>query len=69
MLQARRHTYRVLVGKLEGNRRLETPGAGGKVTLNGSLRNWLGVLDWINLAQGTDKWRVVVNTVMNLWFP
>jgi hypothetical protein len=24
------------------------------------------VVDWIHLAQDRDKWRVVVNTVMNL---
>jgi hypothetical protein len=27
---------------------------------------WSG-MDWINLAQNRDKWRAVVNTVMNLW--
>jgi len=25
--------------------------------------------DWIHLAQGTDLWRALVNTVMNLWIP
>jgi hypothetical protein len=29
---------------------------------------WEGV-DWIHLAQDRDQWRVVVNTVMNLWVP
>jgi len=29
---------------------------------------WEGV-DWIYLAHGRDKWRAVVNTVMNLLFP
>ena len=24
-------------------------------------------VDWIDLGQDTDKWRAVVNTVMNLW--
>jgi hypothetical protein len=27
---------------------------------------WEGV-DWIHLAQERDQWRVVVNTIMNLW--
>jgi hypothetical protein len=27
------------------------------------------VLDWIHLAQDTDQWRALVNTVMNLWVP
>jgi hypothetical protein len=25
-----------------------------------------GDMDWINLAQGRDQWRAVVNTIMNL---
>jgi hypothetical protein len=29
---------------------------------------WGGV-DWIDLAQGRDKWRALVNVIMNLWVP
>jgi hypothetical protein len=29
---------------------------------------WYG-LDWIDLAQDRDQWRIIVNTVMNLRFP
>jgi hypothetical protein len=28
-----------------------------------------GSMDWIDLAQNTDQWRALVNTVMNLWVP
>jgi hypothetical protein len=28
-----------------------------------------GGLDWIGLAQDSDKWRALVNAVMNLRFP
>jgi len=24
-------------------------------------------MDWIDLAEDRDKWRVVVNTLMNMW--
>jgi hypothetical protein len=26
-------------------------------------------MDWIDLTQDSDQWRVVVNTAMNLWVP
>jgi hypothetical protein len=29
---------------------------------------WGGV-DWISLAQDRDKWRALVNAVMDLWVP
>jgi hypothetical protein len=29
---------------------------------------WNG-MDWIDLAQGMDQWRALVNTVMNLQVP
>jgi len=29
---------------------------------------WEGV-DWIHLAHDNDQWRVLVYTVMNIWFP
>jgi hypothetical protein len=28
-----------------------------------------GDVDWIDLAKDRDKWRVLVNAVMNLWVP
>jgi hypothetical protein len=64
-----RNMYRVLVGKPEGKNLLERPrhrwedgiemdtketGCGGR-----------GV-EWIHLAQDRDRWRAVVNAVMNL---
>jgi hypothetical protein len=28
-----------------------------------------GEMDWIDLGQGRDQWRALVNKVMNLWVP
>jgi hypothetical protein len=36
---------------------------------NGSSRGWMGGIDWIDLLQDRERWRAVVNTVMNLRVP
>jgi hypothetical protein len=28
-----------------------------------------GDVDWVGLAQDRDKWRALVNSVLNLWVP
>jgi hypothetical protein len=62
-----RNLYRVLVGNPEGKRPLEGPRRrwedGIKVDL-GEI-GWGGV-QWIHLARDRDRWRAVVNAVMNL---
>jgi hypothetical protein len=61
-----RGVYRVLVGKPKGKKRLRRP-----------RRRWedniqevgCGDRDWIELAEGRDRWRALVNRVMNLRVP
>jgi hypothetical protein len=61
------NAYKILVGKPEGKTRR------GRLrrTLEDNDRmdireiGWKGV-DWIHLAQGRDRWRGRVNTLMNL---
>jgi hypothetical protein len=37
---------------------------------NGNLQEvGSGDMDWIDLAEDRDKWRALVNTVVNLWVP
>jgi hypothetical protein len=65
-----RNAYRLLVGKPEGRRPLGRP-----------IRRWVdkirmdlvevrwGDVDWLGLAQNRDRWRALVNSVLNLRVP
>jgi hypothetical protein len=62
-----RKVYRVLVGKQEGKRPLVRPKRRWEDGIKMDLREigWGGV-EWIQLAQDRDRWRAVLNAVMNL---
>jgi hypothetical protein len=66
----RRGAYRVLVEKPEGRRPLGRPKRRWKDNIKVDLREveW-GDADWIDLAQDRDKWRALMNAVMNLRVP
>jgi len=66
----RRGVYRVLVGKPEGKRPLGRPRRRWENNIKMGLREMgCGDMDWIELAQDRDRWRALVNAVMNLWVP
>jgi hypothetical protein len=65
----RRGVYRVLVGKPEGNRPLGRPRRRWEDNIKMDLQEVGWGIDWINLAEDRDRWRSLVNAVMNLWFP
>jgi hypothetical protein len=62
--------YRVLVGKPEGKRPLGKPRRRWEDNIKACLQEvgYRG-MDWIELAQNRDRWRTVVNVVMNLRVP
>jgi len=63
----RRGVYRVLVGKPEGKRSLGRPRRRWEDNIKMDLQE-VGCegMDWIELAQDRDRWRALVNAVMNL---
>jgi hypothetical protein len=65
-----RGAYNILVRRPEGRRPLGRPGRKWEDNIKMDLREiWFGDVDWIHLAQDRDRWRALVNTVMNLWVP
>jgi hypothetical protein len=65
-----KNVYRLLVRKPEGKRPLGRPRRRWVDNINMALVViGLGGVDWIGLAQDRDKWRALVNAVMNLQAP
>ena len=62
--------HRVLVGKPEGRRPLGRPRHRWEDNIKTDLQEVGGGCgDWKELAQDRDRWRALVNTVMNFWVP
>jgi hypothetical protein len=66
----KRNTYKILVGNPEGKRPLGGPECRWVDNIKMDLIEigWDG-MDWIHLAQDRDRWRALVNAVMNLRVP
>jgi len=59
--------YRVFVGKPEGKRPLVRPRRRWEDNFIIDLQDMgCGGMDWIELAQDRDRWRALVNAVVNL---
>jgi hypothetical protein len=65
-----RGAYNILVGKPKGRRPLGRPRRRWEDTIGMDLREiGFGDVDLIHWAQDRDRWRALVNTVMNLRVP
>jgi hypothetical protein len=60
---------RFWLGNLGETDHLENPGVDVRIILGWIFRKWDGGMDWIDLAQDTDRWWTLVKAVMNLRFP
>jgi hypothetical protein len=69
-MEENRNVYRLLVGKPEGMRPLGRPRRRRVDNIKIDLLEigW-GDVDRIGLAQDRDKWRALVNAVINFWVP
>ena len=64
-----RSVRRVLVGKPEGKRPLGRSRLRWEDNIKMDLWEVGGGGDWMELVQDRDRWRVLVNMVMNFWVP
>jgi len=67
-------TGKAYTGFLWGNLRerghLVDPDVDGRIILRWIFRKWdMGGKDWIELAEDRDKWRALMNAVINFRFP
>ena len=54
-------------GNLRERDHMGDPSVDGRITLRWIFTKWdEGGMDWIELAQDRDRWRALVNVVMNL---
>jgi hypothetical protein len=66
----KRNAYRLLVGKSDGKRPLGRPRRRWVDNTKMHLGEMgLGDVDWIGLAKDRNRWRALVNTVLNLRVP
>jgi hypothetical protein len=65
----RRGAYRVWWQNQKVTDQLEDPGVDGRIVIRWIFAEWKWGTHWIDLVQDRDRWRALVNAVMNLRVP
>jgi hypothetical protein len=69
-MRERRELYRILVGNPEGKRPIGRPRCSWEYNIKIDLQEVRrGDVDWIELSQDRNRWRALVNAVMNVLIP
>jgi hypothetical protein len=69
-MEEERGVSRILVGNPEGKRRLGRHRPSGEDNIKAEFQEvGCGVTDWIELAQDKERWRALMNAVMDLRVP
>jgi hypothetical protein len=56
-------------GNLRERDHLEDPGTDERIILKWIFKKWDGGMDWIDLAQNSNRWWTLANLGMKLWVP
>ena len=54
------------MGNLKDRDHLQDSDLEWRIILRWIIKKWNGSIDWVNLAQDRDRWRALVNSIMNL---
>jgi hypothetical protein len=65
-MRERKGACKVWWGNLMKRGNLEDIGLDGWIILNWIMKKWNGGIDWMYLAEDFDRWRILLNAIIDL---